>query len=84
MAKQRNVGLYIGRFQPFHNGHLQAVKSILREVDELVIMVASAQLSHSETNSFTAGERLTIRLALDEAGVGPKRYLTATVPSDES
>ena len=30
-------GLYIGRFQPFHNGHLQAIKYVLENVDELVI-----------------------------------------------
>ncbi len=85
MAKERKVGLSLGRFQPFHNGHLQAVKSILAEVDEVVIVVGSAQLSHMEMNPFSAGERLTmIRLALNEAHVDPKRYLTVTVPIDES
>jgi len=85
MVKERKVGLYIGRFQPFHNGHLQAVKSILAEVDEVIIVIGYAQLSHTETNPFTAGERLSmIRLSLNEAGVDPGGYLTVTVPFDES
>lgn len=49
---------YIGRFQPFHNGHLKVISAIAREVDELVIGIGSAQMSHSPENPFTAGERI--------------------------
>jgi len=68
-------GLFVGRFQPFHNGHLQAVKDALKEVDEIIIVVGSAQYSHKVSNPFTAGERLTmIREALDEAKIPASRY----------
>lgn len=74
-------GLFVGRFQPFHLGHLEAVKTILAEVDELVIVVGSAQYSHREDNPFTAGERLTmIRTALDEAGIPQSKYWIVPVP----
>ncbi|HLN89981.1 MAG TPA: adenylyltransferase/cytidyltransferase family protein, partial [Candidatus Binatia bacterium] len=53
-----NRGLYVGRFQPFHLGHLDAIKYVLKEVDELVIVIGSAQYSHNSNNPFTAGERL--------------------------
>ena len=36
-------GLMLGRFQPFHNGHLALTKQILTECDELVIIIGSAQ-----------------------------------------
>jgi nicotinamide-nucleotide adenylyltransferase len=49
--------LYVGRFQPFHNGHLEVVRHILGEADELIIAIGSAQESHSVHNPFTAGER---------------------------
>ena len=49
--------LYFGRFQPFHNGHLEIIKQIMNEVDELIIMIAAAQYSHSIKNPFTASER---------------------------
>jgi nicotinamide-nucleotide adenylyltransferase len=68
------VGLYVGRFQPFHLGHLEVVKLILEKVDELVIVVGSAQYSHTKKNPFTAGERiLMIRESLKDAGVSLER-----------
>jgi len=51
-------GLYIGRFQPFHYGHLMAIKWILNHVDELIIAIGSAQYSHTLRNPFTVGERM--------------------------
>lgn len=72
--------LYVGRFQPFHLGHLEAVKYILRNSRELIIVVGSAQHSHTLENPFTAGERaMMVRLALDEAGIDPSRYFIIPV-----
>lgn len=51
-------GILVGRFQPFHNGHLRLVEAILGEVDELVIGIGSADASHTGQNPFTAGERI--------------------------
>ncbi|MGA2307947.1 MAG: nicotinamide-nucleotide adenylyltransferase [Candidatus Bathyarchaeia archaeon] len=74
-------GLYVGRFQPFHMGHLSAVKAVLEDVDELVIVVGSAQYSHTMANPFTAGERLVmVRLALEEAGLDSSRVWVVPVP----
>lgn len=74
-------GLYVGRFQPFHLGHLSAVKTVLEEADELVIVVGSAQYSHTKANPFTAGERLMmVHLALEEAGVDCRRVWVVPVP----
>jgi len=68
-------GLYVGRFQPFHLGHLHAIKHILSEVDEVVIVIGSAQYSHQLNNPFTAGERVTmVRKALNEAEISPSKY----------
>ncbi|MFH0851050.1 MAG: nicotinamide-nucleotide adenylyltransferase [Candidatus Bathyarchaeota archaeon] len=73
--------LFVGRFQPFHYGHLHAVQTILKECDELVLVVGSAQMSHEPDNPFTAGERLEmIRAALDAAGVPSDRYLIIPIP----
>jgi len=51
-------GFYIGRFQPYHNGHQSVLEHIADEVDEIIIGVGSAQLSHTIENPFTAGERV--------------------------
>jgi nicotinamide-nucleotide adenylyltransferase len=74
-------GLFVGRFQPFHLGHLNVVKDILNEVDELIIVVGSAQYSHRIENPFTTGERIVmIRRALEEAGIDLKRIWIVPVP----
>jgi nicotinamide-nucleotide adenylyltransferase len=76
-----NRGLYVGRFQPFHTGHLEAIKEVLEEVDEVVIVIGSAQYSHNVHNPFTAGERLVmIRRALQEASVDYSKLWVVPVP----
>ena len=53
----------------------------LEEVDELVIVIGSAQYSHNVTNPFTAGERLVmIRKALEEAGIDDSRFWIVPIP----
>jgi nicotinamide-nucleotide adenylyltransferase len=51
-------GLFVGRFQPFHLGHLATVKFALSRLEELIIVIGSAQTSHEIRNPFTAGERI--------------------------
>ena len=63
-------GLYVGRFQPFHLGHLEVVKYILRECDEIIIGIGSANFNYNIKSPFTAGERMwMIHEALVEAGI---------------
>ncbi|MCL4333201.1 MAG: nicotinamide-nucleotide adenylyltransferase [Candidatus Thermoplasmatota archaeon] len=49
--------LLIGRFQPFHNGHMWLARKIINEYGSLIIGIGSAQESHTLANPFTAGER---------------------------
>ena len=73
--------LFIGRFQPIHMGHVEAIKHILSENDELIIVVGSAQYSHTFDNPFTAGERIEmVRMALEEAGIDLRRVIIIPVP----
>ncbi len=65
-------GLLIGRFQPFHGGHLEVVRSIRadRPAASLIIGIGSAEESYTWQNPFTAGERIEmIDRALTEAKV---------------
>jgi nicotinamide-nucleotide adenylyltransferase len=47
----------VGRFQPFHKGHLEVIKEILKTNRSLIIGIGSAQYSHTLKDPFTAGER---------------------------
>jgi nicotinamide-nucleotide adenylyltransferase len=68
--------LFVGRFQPFHFGHLHAIETILGEAEELIIVVGSAQMSHEPDNPFTAGERIEmIEAALAEVKIDRKRFM---------
>ena len=79
------VGLLVGRFQPFHNGHLAAVKYALRKVGYLYVVVGSAQKSYERDNPFTAGERITmIKSALDENGVDPAKWMAIPISDADS
>jgi len=61
--------LFLGRFQPFHNGHLEAVKYLCR-MGEVIIAVGSAQCAGTFRNPFAFKEReMMIRSALEEAGL---------------
>jgi len=51
-------GLMMGRFQPFHMGHIDLAKQILEQCDELIIAITSSQFNYLEKDPFTAGERM--------------------------
>ena len=72
-------GFYIGRFQPYHDGHHAMVERIAQEVDELVVGIGSAGDSHTTRNPFTAGERvMMISKALAEIDL-----MTYVVPIED-
>ena len=50
-------GLLIGRFQPFHLGHLDAVLFGLSRAENLFICIGSSNKSNERKNPFSAKER---------------------------
>ena len=73
---QKKRGIIIGRFQPYHLGHHNAVKNILHEIDELVIVIGSSDDSYTIQNPFTSGERLEmITSALKKDGLYEKCFI---------
>ncbi len=75
----------IGRFQPFHLGHLSLVKYILERHDELIIAVASAQFNYLLKDPFTAGERIwMIHESLKEEHIPLDRCYIVALTNDEN
>lgn len=57
-GKRTKTSLIIGRFQPFHKGHLELVRQVLKESDKLIIVIGSSQYNYIFKDPFTAGERI--------------------------
>jgi adenylylsulfate kinase len=53
--RQLRTGVFIGRFQPFHDGHKKCVESILSENDRCIILLRDTQAT--EKNPFDVEKR---------------------------
>jgi len=61
-------GLLIGRFQPFHLGHLDALEFALSKVEKLWIGIGSSDKPNQKQNPFSADERKQMILSsIDES-----------------
>ncbi len=80
-AMRFSRALIPGRFQPFHKGHLKLVKWALERSDEIIIVVGSAQESHTLANPMTAGERIyIIKETLKDEGIDTSKVYIIPVP----
>lgn len=60
-----DIAVYIGRFQPFHNGHLTLLRQALAGAQHVVVVIGSTHQARTPKNPFTWPERAEqIRLAL--------------------
>lgn len=76
-----SAALFIGRFQPFHLGHLSVVKQALKENGFLIIGVGSSQYSSTLDNPFAFEERKTmIVAALDKQKIPANQYTILPLP----
>ncbi len=67
--------LFVGRFQPFHLGHLDVVKQILEKNERVIIVIGSAEKNFLPDNPWTAGERFQlIEESLREAKIPAEKY----------
>lgn len=51
------VAVFIGRFQPFHNSHQQIVREALKQADNVIVVIGSADEPRNYYNPFTFSER---------------------------
>lgn len=70
------LAVYIGRFQPFHNGHLALLTEALKTAAHVVVVIGSAHQARTPKNPFTWQERADmIRLATPEAQRGRLQFV---------
>ena len=76
MATNMKV-LFIGRFQPFHKGHLRVVQEASKKYDEVIIGIGSSQYSDTSDNPFTSEEReLMIKKTLEKSIINNYRIIS--------
>ena len=57
MAKKYELAVFIGRFQPFHNGHVRVIEHGLEIANRVRVLVGSAFGPRCYRNPFTYEER---------------------------
>lgn len=57
---KKKLGIYIGRFQPFHKGHLKTVETILQHCEKCLIVLGSHLQFCSGYNPWTSNERMNL------------------------
>lgn len=65
--KEFDLLVYIGRFQPPHNGHFHVVKEGLEKAHNVLVLIGSANCARNIRNPFTVMERMEML----SAGVAP-------------
>lgn len=69
-ANALHTAVLIGRFQPFHNGHLALLRQALQTAQQVVVVLGSAFQARSPKNPFTWQERAQLihaSLSADDA-----------------
>ena len=71
-----DTAIYIGRFEPVHNGHMALLQRALDSARQVIVVVGSAWQARSPKNPFTWQEReAMLRAALPEADRGRVQVL---------
>lgn len=68
-----NTLAFIGRFQPFHNGHKAVVDKALELADKVAIVIGSHDIPRNSRNPFTTAERIKMITVVYPAEVAAGR-----------
>lgn len=78
---KRDVAFFVGRFQPFHLGHLDVIKQILRKYKKVVIGIGSAQYKNMPENPYSAALRKKmIEESLRAAHITRRKFTIVKIP----
>ncbi len=51
------IAVFLGRFQPFHIGHMSIVEKIFADYDSLILIIGSSDKSGTDENPWNLQER---------------------------
>jgi len=77
------IGLIIGRFQPFHLGHIELIKTACNECDKVYVVLGSAHSPEDEHNPFTLEQRREMfRCVIEEYDLDIQLIELDDIPDD--
>jgi len=75
--KEKLVGVYWGRFNPPHKGHLEMIKSLSKKVKTVIVVIGSSEFKNEKRNPFSGAERKQMLLAyIKEAKIKNVKVVT--------
>lgn len=76
-ADKTDVLVFIGRFQPFHNGHKAVVDQALQCAERVALVIGSHDQPRNARNPFTTAERIAMISAVypDEVAAGRIQFV---------
>ena len=73
--------LFVGRFQPFHRGHLDVIKQILKRHKKVIIGIGSCQYKNLPNNPFSSTLRIKmIKTSLQETKIPRNKFRIVKIP----
>ncbi|NMC07843.1 MAG: adenylyltransferase/cytidyltransferase family protein [Candidatus Lokiarchaeota archaeon] len=79
--RARRIPLFLGRFQPFHRGHLRCLEAIRQRSGDVIAGIGSAQYSRDARNPLTYDERRDLmQHCIDRAGLDFEHVFFVPIP----
>lgn len=78
--KKYPVGLIIGRFQPFHNGHRHLIQVALDKVDVIIIGIGSSNVKNANNPFSYSKRKQMLHLFIKKEKIGDKVLQIVPLP----
>jgi nicotinamide-nucleotide adenylyltransferase len=79
------VGVYWGRFNPVHKGHMAQLMACAKRVDRLIVAVGGAEHKNEKRNPFSGSERVKmIKAYMKEKGLDTNKIRVVAVKDGRS
>lgn len=76
--------VFMGRFQPFHNGHISVLETAFRHSEKIIVLIGSANCARSPHNiwSYQEREKMLIDLAANRAILDDYHHVKVSTPRE--
>lgn len=82
--KDFDYGVFVGRFQPVHLGHMHVIEKALEQVETLIVVIGSAFQARTPVNPFTFEERKQMLQSIYRHEIANDRLIIIPATDDAS